>query len=93
MINDDKFGISTDLVITTPTETEGSYVLHDVYNHCKEREGKLNVTEFGSWNTETGLNVTLVQEKYARRRDFHGMKLKVIAIVSAIHYSNTLHSR
>lgn len=96
IINDDKFSISTDLVIAATAEDEHSYVLNDVFNHCKERYGKLIVTNLGSWSKETGLNVTLTEEKHERRKDFQGMKLKVIAVVGFFSFftiSNSSWSR
>ncbi|XP_015518459.2 ionotropic receptor 75a-like isoform X1 [Neodiprion lecontei] len=78
LLHDETFSIGTDLVIATPRLNE--YTLYDVYNPAKERGGKLNVTELASWHNETGFNVTLNQEKYQRRANFHGLQLKVIAV-------------
>lgn len=81
MLYDDTFSISTDLVIATPTPSAG-YSLYDVYNHGKGNGGKVNVTELASWHEKVGLNVTLLQQKYQRRANFHGMKTNIVAVVS-----------
>lgn len=81
ILNDDAFTISTDIIVAVPSA--GNYVLYDVYNPCKDRGGLMNVTYFGTWNSKTGLDVTLRQSKIQRRSNLHGMKLKVGLIVSS----------
>ena len=80
LLNDSTFSMVTDVVIAIPTSND--YVLYDVYNHSKERGGTLNVTIFGTWNKSKGLNISLTQDKFSRRANLHGMKLKVASIVS-----------
>ncbi|XP_043262983.1 ionotropic receptor 75a-like [Colletes gigas] len=75
ILHDESFTVSTDIVIVVPSERD--YVLYDVYNPCKDRGGPTNVTVFGTWDAENGLNITLTQSKFQRRSNLHGMKLKV----------------
>ncbi|XP_053995387.1 uncharacterized protein LOC128885391 [Hylaeus anthracinus] len=80
ILNDEAFSVSTDVVIAVPSRND--YVLYDVYNPCKDRGGATNVTVFGTWNGENGLNVTLNQPKFQRRSNLHGMRLKVGIVAS-----------
>ncbi|XP_017797560.1 PREDICTED: uncharacterized protein LOC108578694 [Habropoda laboriosa] len=75
ILNDDAFTISTDVILAVPSAS--NYLLYDVYNPCKDRGGSMNVTYFGTWNSESGLDVTLRQPKIQRRSNLHGIKLKV----------------
>lgn len=85
ILNDETFTVSTDVIIAVPSAD--NYILYDVYNPCKDRGGSMNVTYFGMWNFETGLNVNLNQSKFARRSNLHGMKLKVGIVVSHLKVS------
>ncbi|XP_048506765.1 ionotropic receptor 75a-like, partial [Athalia rosae] len=78
LIDDESFAVTTDFVIVT--SASNGYNLYDIYNHGKKYAGKLNVTRLAFWQENKGLNVSLVQEKYRRRANFHGMKLKVICV-------------
>ncbi|CAK9825255.1 Ionotropic receptor 75a [Anthophora retusa] len=89
ILNDDAFTISTDVIVAVPSA--GNYVLYDVYNPCKDRGGLMNVTYFGTWNSKTGLDVTLRQPKIQRRSNLHGMKLKVGLIVNFKPENISLH--
>ncbi|XP_015437659.1 PREDICTED: uncharacterized protein LOC107192800 [Dufourea novaeangliae] len=79
-LHDEAFSVATDVVIAVPSAN--NYILYDVYNPCKERGGSTNVTVFGTWSNEKGLNVVLTQSKFQRRSNLHGMKLKVGLVVS-----------
>ncbi|CAK9805090.1 Ionotropic receptor 75a [Anthophora plagiata] len=89
ILNDDAFTISTDIIVAVPSA--GNYVLYDVYNPCKDRGGLMNVTYFGTWNSKTGLDVTLRQPKIQRRSNLHGMKLKVGLLVNLKPENISLH--
>ncbi|XP_034195536.2 uncharacterized protein LOC117611629 [Osmia lignaria lignaria] len=80
ILNDDTFSVSTDVVIVIPSND--NYLLYDVYNPCKDRGGSMNVTYFGSWSSESRLNVSLNQSKFQRRSNLHGMKLKVGVVLN-----------
>ncbi|XP_014475979.1 PREDICTED: uncharacterized protein LOC106745162 isoform X2 [Dinoponera quadriceps] len=79
-LNDSGFSVVTDFVITVPEE-EPNYVLYDVYNHFKVRGGALNITRLGTWSEMKGLEVFLTEPKIIRRRNFQGIRTKVIGIV------------
>lgn len=79
LLNDSAYSMTTDLALAI---TNGSgYDLYDVFNHCKYRGGKLNVTRLGSWQRETGLIITLTQPLVQRRANMHGMTLKISGVV------------
>lgn len=85
MLNDSAYSITTDLVLAI---TSGSgYDLYDVFNHCKYRGGKLNVTRLGSWSEEAGLVVTLTQPIIQRRANMNGMTLKISGVVRYFYAS------
>ncbi|KAG7204597.1 hypothetical protein KM043_005016 [Ampulex compressa] len=86
LLNDETFTVATDVVIAIPASKD--YILYDVYNPCKERGGKLNVTLFGKWSGESGLIVSLQQPKFERRSNLHGMRLKV-GIITGYDSQNT----
>ena len=52
LINDDSLNLSTDFVVGS-VESNNIYLLYDVYNPSKSRNGKLNITFFGSWSKMT----------------------------------------
>ncbi|XP_058790929.1 uncharacterized protein LOC131664080 [Phymastichus coffea] len=79
VLNDTEYTISTDLVVAV--FENANYMMFDVYNPCKYRDGILNITELGSWNYTNGFNITLTQAKFARRANLHGMKLRMAGIV------------
>ncbi|KAK1128660.1 hypothetical protein K0M31_003116 [Melipona bicolor] len=81
ILNDSAFTVSTDVVIAVSSAND--YILYDVYNPCKDRGGSMNVTQYGTWNSKTGLNVSTSQSKFERRANLHGMKLKVGVVVSS----------
>ncbi|XP_076647399.1 ionotropic receptor 75a-like isoform X1 [Halictus rubicundus] len=89
MLNDNAFSIFTDIVIVIPTLKD--YVLYDVYNPCKDRGGTMNVTNFGTWNSKMGLNVSLTQPKFNRRSNLHGMRLKVGIVINSKPKNQSLH--
>ncbi|KOC69525.1 Glutamate receptor, ionotropic kainate 2 [Habropoda laboriosa] len=89
ILNDDAFTISTDVILAVPSAS--NYLLYDVYNPCKDRGGSMNVTYFGTWNSESGLDVTLRQPKIQRRSNLHGIKLKVGFIVNLKPENMSLH--
>ncbi|XP_076295305.1 ionotropic receptor 75a-like [Lasioglossum baleicum] len=89
MLNDNTFSILTDIVIVVPTTKD--YVLYDVYNPCKERGGSMNVTNFGTWNSKKGLDVTLTQSKFDRRSNLHGMTLRVGIVMNFKPENQSLH--
>lgn len=80
LLNDDSFGIVTDVTIAIETVT--GFDLYDVYNPCKASGGSLNVTALGYWTEKSGVVIRLKQPKYERRSNLHGMKLKVGVLVS-----------
>ncbi|XP_076766931.1 ionotropic receptor 75a-like [Xylocopa sonorina] len=86
ILNDDAFTVSTDVVIAVPSAN--NYTLYDVYNPCKVRGGSINITHFGTWNPQTGLNVILKQSKFERRSNLHGIKLKVGIVVTTLQVSS-----
>ncbi|CAD1469411.1 unnamed protein product, partial [Heterotrigona itama] len=79
ILNDSAFTVSTDVIIAVSSAND--YILYDVYNPCKDRGGSMNVTHFGTWNSKTGLNVSMSQSKFERRANLHGMKLKVGVVI------------
>lgn len=81
ILNDTGFSVVTDFVILLPDEID--YVLYDVYNHCKLRGSLLNVTKLGTWQQDSGLEITLNGSKIERRRNFHGLRAKSAGIVSS----------
>lgn len=86
MINDEGFGTSTDFVLAIERESESSeYILYDVYNPAKIRGGNLNVTLYGTWSEESGLDVILTTPKYKRRANLHKMRLSIGTVVSIQH--------
>lgn len=88
ILNDSAFTVSTDVIIAVSSAND--YILYDVYNPCKDRGGSMNVTLFGTWNSKTGLNVSMSQSKFERRANLHGMKLKVGVVVSRPSRSLTI---
>ncbi|XP_076664878.1 ionotropic receptor 75a isoform X2 [Andrena cerasifolii] len=80
LLNDSTFSITTDFVISLPRDD--GYILYDIYNHCKHCGGPLSITNFGTWDRETGLNVTLSEGKFSRRRDFQRIKVKSAGVVA-----------
>lgn len=58
-----------------------TYELYDVYNHAFKHGGKINVTSMGYWDETSGLKNQLIQFKYQRRQDFHGITLNVSIVV------------
>ncbi|XP_058795061.1 ionotropic receptor 75a-like [Phymastichus coffea] len=76
-VNDKAFGISTDFVIGVSSNIK-RYEFYDVYNIFKERGGSLNVTYYGDWQTNTGLNVILTQSKFRRRSNLHRLVIKAM---------------
>lgn len=76
LIDDSTFNLSTDFVIAV-TSDRHDYLLYDVYNPFKDRGGKLNVTFFGTWNKTTRLHVDLIEKKFARRSNLHGIVWRV----------------
>ncbi|XP_076664881.1 ionotropic receptor 75a-like isoform X3 [Andrena cerasifolii] len=79
LLNDSTFSITTDFVISLPRDD--GYILYDIYNHCKHCGGSLSITNFGTWDRETGLNVTLLESKFSRRRDFQRIKVKCAGVI------------
>ena len=79
MIDDETFGLSTDLVVALPEavdEDSSSYELHDAYNPWKVGGGQLNVTRLGSWSPSRELNVILRQSKIFRRANLRGIRMR-----------------
>lgn len=81
LIEDEGFSTVTSFVIAIEYQSS-EYVLYDVYNPCKLRGGSLNVTLYGTWSEELGLNVALTMSKYRRRANLQLMNLSVAFIVS-----------
>ena len=79
-LNDTEYSIMTDLIIAIPHQR--GYKLYDVYNSCKYRGGILNVTLYGYWDASNGFKTTLFQSRFQRRQNFHGLILRLAAIVS-----------
>lgn len=79
-INDSVFSIITDFVISLPDGSD--YLLYDVYNQCKLRGGILNITQLGTWRENNGLTIIISDPKIVRRRNYHGMRIKAVGIVS-----------
>ena len=63
-------------------ESEFGYDLWDVYNPSKLRGGSLNVTRFGTWDPNNGMNVTLTEFKHSRRSNLFGLGIKIGCVVS-----------
>ncbi|XP_043262967.1 ionotropic receptor 75a-like [Colletes gigas] len=82
LLNDSTFSIITDFVVSIPREDD-DYILYDVYNHCKHCGGSLNVTKLGTWTSSSGLNITLWNDTFARRWNFHEAKVKIAGLVAA----------
>lgn len=80
LLNDSAFSIITDVVVSVPRNDD--YILYDVYNHCKLCGGLLNITEFGSWRENDGLEINLKADKFSRRWNYHKMKVRVAGVVS-----------
>ncbi|XP_034196183.1 ionotropic receptor 75a [Osmia lignaria lignaria] len=80
LLNDSVFSIITDVVISVPKNDD--YILYDVYNHCKPCGGLLNITEFGSWRENDGLDINLKADKFSRRWNYHKMKVRVAGVVT-----------
>nr|XP_012138610.1 PREDICTED: LOW QUALITY PROTEIN: uncharacterized protein LOC100877692 [Megachile rotundata] len=85
LFNETTFSIVMDVIISV-SENE-NYVLYDVYNHCKHCGGLLNITTFGSWSLENGLEINLIDNKFKRRWNYFGMNVKVIGVVSVTNRS------
>ncbi|XP_076178932.1 ionotropic receptor 75a isoform X2 [Ptiloglossa arizonensis] len=81
LLNDSTFSIITDFTIALSMEDD-DYILYDVYNHCKHCGGSLNITELGTWTRSNGLNVTLSQNTFARRWNFHQLKVKIAGLIA-----------
>ncbi|XP_076766933.1 ionotropic receptor 75a [Xylocopa sonorina] len=75
LLNEDAFSITTDIVIAVPRDDD--YILYDVYNHCKRCGGLLNITEIGTWSRNDELRITLKTDKFSRRWNYHGMKIRI----------------
>lgn len=84
LIDDESFNTDTNFVIAIEEEPS-EYILYDIYNPCKHRGGSLNVTLYGSWSKELGLNVILTTSKYHRRTNLHLMNLSVAFVVSSLN--------
>lgn len=85
LLDDSSFGLSTDCVIAIATNNntnEVVYKLYDIYNPSKNLGGSLNVTFFGTWSRNLGLNVVLTDNKIQRRSNLNRMKLRASFIVS-----------
>lgn len=82
LLNDSSYSPLTDLVIAI--ESAEGYELHDVYNPSKTTGGNLNTTNMGSWHKDKGLIITLTQDKFHRRLNLHGMKVRVGTVVSIL---------
>nr|XP_031838889.1 ionotropic receptor 75a-like [Nomia melanderi] len=89
ILQDNAFSISTDIVIAVQSGKD--YILYDVYNPCKDRGGSMNVTFFGTWNSEKGLRINLTQSKLERRSNLHGMRLKVGIVINYTPENQSLH--
>ncbi|KYN18291.1 hypothetical protein ALC57_09398 [Trachymyrmex cornetzi] len=85
LLNDDSFGVVTDITIAIETDT--GFDLYDVYNPCKARGGSLNVTVLGYWTEKSGVAIRLKQPKYERRFNLHGMKLRVGVLLPRKFYN------
>ncbi|KYM92312.1 hypothetical protein ALC53_00767 [Atta colombica] len=85
LLNDDSFGVVTDITIAIETDT--GFDLYDVYNPCKARGGSLNVTVLGYWTEKSGVAIRLKQSKYERRFNLHGMKLRVGVLLPRKFYN------
>ncbi|XP_076231263.1 uncharacterized protein LOC143177283 [Calliopsis andreniformis] len=79
LLNDTAYNMVTDLVVAISNNV--GYDLYDVFNHCKYRGGLLNVTRYGTWRHDSGLNVTLTQPLINRRANMHGIRLKISGVI------------
>lgn len=80
LLNDSTFSIITDFVISLPRND--NYAFYDVYNPCKHCGGSLGITQLGVWTKDDGLNITPLENKFSRRRNYHQLKVKCAGIVS-----------
>lgn len=80
LLNDNMFSIITDVTIAISKDND--YILYDVYNHCKNYGGLLNITKLGTWTKNDGLQIILQTNKFSRRWNYHSMKIKVAGLVS-----------
>lgn len=80
ILTDGVFSVMTDFVIAVSKGKR--FDLYDVYNPCKHRGGRTNVTFYGTWDDKAGLRVNLTQSKLMRRSNLHGMGLKIGVVVS-----------
>ncbi|XP_058795066.1 ionotropic receptor 75a-like [Phymastichus coffea] len=87
VINDKAFGLSTNFIIAISEDFE-SFNLYDVYNCFKDRGGILNITFYGNWNFEKGFTLNLVQSKFTRRANLHGLKLRAMFFQSPYRPTN-----
>ncbi|KAG5310062.1 GLRK protein, partial [Acromyrmex insinuator] len=90
LLNDDSFGVVTDITIAIETDT--GFDLYDVYNPCKARGGSLNVTVLGYWTEKSGVVIRLKQSKYERRFNLHGMKLRVGVLLPRKFYNLSMEA-
>ncbi|PBC29009.1 hypothetical protein APICC_09986 [Apis cerana cerana] len=79
LLNDNMFSIITDVTIAISKDDD--YILYDVYNHCKNYGGLLNITKLGTWTKNDGLQIILQTNKFSRRWNYHRMKIKVAGVV------------
>ncbi|XP_066590867.1 ionotropic receptor 75a-like [Prorops nasuta] len=79
-LNDSAYSSVTDVILAIPFEN--GYELYDIFNFCKDNGGKLNVTEFGTWNETSGLHVSLTQDVVHRRSNFHGMRVTLAGLIT-----------
>lgn len=63
----------TDIVIAVPENN--NHVLHEVYNVCQYRGGKLNVNKLGTWKNDQ-LDGMFFDQNFSRRFDFGGIALR-----------------
>ncbi|XP_011882972.1 PREDICTED: uncharacterized protein LOC105570412 [Vollenhovia emeryi] len=82
---DDSFSVVTDITIAIETST--GFDFYDVYNPCKSRGGRLNVTALGYWTEKSGMAIRLTQAKYERRSNLHRMKVKVGVLLPRRFYN------
>jgi len=80
--------INVDAEITLAINTSEiffDYHLYDVYNTNFLRGSKLNVTTLGNWNLKNGFNLSMTQNKIARRANWNGILLRGVLTVCISH--------
>ena len=82
LLDDSPYSLLTDLVVGV--QSQSGYELYDVYNPCKIRGGALKISTLGTWHPGTGLKITLNDNKFRRRSNLQGMKIKAVAVVSIL---------